>query len=505
MIRLGRVNALALLAVALAFRVVALGRLPGVNGDEAWYGVWALECLQGHAVPWRTPAGNPINPFYMLPQLLLHSFLRPSFWLLRSTAVISGIAALPVNFWLCRRVFGRRVAWLSTLLLAVLPINVAYSRFGWDASQSLLATALVVYTSLAIVSEPQRSKRWLALSVSCLLCATLVHPTNVMMGLLPVVASLLRWCNRIPAKWRERNWQIIVAIAGIVATGLVGVMVRVVRGRWLPLDGMEFLRNYVRLFSGTTIYRYVPGSQQATDPLVALPGIDFLWLDGVWLAFFVVAVLVVFRTCRARGLATAEGALALGWALGASGFYVAAGPLALSPGWERYGMVLVVPGALLLARASSTLRRPGAMLALGVAGWGLLAGFATLYFGVLAREGGHGHPTFRTGSTEPKQAALEYVLALEPPIASTIVASAWWNYWPLRYLAMAEGRVEVEKAAPGGFREALAERRIWFVEFTESHESAQVRSALARGGYTIHEHVVRDAGGRALLSVIGPG
>ena len=36
----------------------ALGRLPGVNGDEAWYGVQVLRLLSGEAVDWRTPTGK---------------------------------------------------------------------------------------------------------------------------------------------------------------------------------------------------------------------------------------------------------------------------------------------------------------------------------------------------------------------------------------------------------------------------------------------------------------
>jgi len=52
------------IAIAMALRTVALGRWPGINGDEAWYGVNVQELLHGGAVFWRTGVGNPLNPLH---------------------------------------------------------------------------------------------------------------------------------------------------------------------------------------------------------------------------------------------------------------------------------------------------------------------------------------------------------------------------------------------------------------------------------------------------------
>src|SRR5687767_12565573 len=120
---------LALLAVAVWLRAWDLGRAPGVNGDEAWAGVQAERVLHGQCVSARTPTGNPLNPFFIIPQVLLHASWEPSFALLRLPALVSGLLALALNFFLCRRALGIRAAWLTTLIHAVLPINIAYSRF----------------------------------------------------------------------------------------------------------------------------------------------------------------------------------------------------------------------------------------------------------------------------------------------------------------------------------------------------------------------------------------
>src|SRR5262245_43747402 len=85
-------NGLALVAVSVALRVWLLGRLPGVNGDEAWMGVQAQRWLRG-SIAWRTPTGNLINPFFFVPEVVLHALFRPSFTLLRVPAVISGLLA----------------------------------------------------------------------------------------------------------------------------------------------------------------------------------------------------------------------------------------------------------------------------------------------------------------------------------------------------------------------------------------------------------------------------
>ena len=141
-----RWNALGILAVAVVLRVIKLDNIPGVNGDEAWMGVQAMAALRHDRLfSWRTPTGNPLNLFFFLRELALHAIWPPSFGLLRLPAVVSGLAALAVNFWLCRKVFGPRTAWLLTVLLAVLPVNIVYSRFAWDSCQTFSATTCAIF------------------------------------------------------------------------------------------------------------------------------------------------------------------------------------------------------------------------------------------------------------------------------------------------------------------------------------------------------------------------
>ncbi len=76
--------------VAIAVRIVALDRLPGINGDEAWYGVNVNVLLEGGTPFLQTPSGNFLNPVHSLPLLLLSLFTEPSFLVLRVPEVCWG-------------------------------------------------------------------------------------------------------------------------------------------------------------------------------------------------------------------------------------------------------------------------------------------------------------------------------------------------------------------------------------------------------------------------------
>ena len=197
-------NLVGLLLVAVWLRCRALGNMPGLSGDEAWYGAHAWDLLHHGDWPRHTPTGNLINPFFFGPLLLLQACCPPSIVVLRAVAAASGLLALVVNWLLCRWVFDRRTAILSTVALAVLPINIIYSRLGWDASQSLVATLPVLYFSLAAVRFPARQDRYTAIAVLALLAAVWVHPTNIFCGAAIVVALGVRW-RQFRLNWPHRG------------------------------------------------------------------------------------------------------------------------------------------------------------------------------------------------------------------------------------------------------------------------------------------------------------
>ncbi len=463
------VNLAALGALALWFRCRALGNIPGLNGDEAWYGVTAWEIL--HQGKWlvQTPTGNALNPFFFGPLLLLQACCKPSIVLLRIVATASGVAALGLNWWLCRWVFDRRTAAISTLALAVLPIDIAYSRFAWDASQSLLATLPVLYFSLAAVRFPARQDQFTAAAIVALLAAVLVHPTNVFAGAAIAAGLAVRW-RQFQANPRRLAVLALAALALILwaanlvrmqgnvgGDGLLGHLDQLVHPRVNP----HAVVLYANLFCGETVYQYISG---AHSWLPCEVGLALVW-----------AVLLAAAWRLWQWGTTADRVLVAAWLLQWLGFVVLAGPEGMLPGQERYAICLIAPAVILAARGAAAWwsgagrpRTAVAVLALA-AGWFVTADFQQHYFRFIEQTGGRAHRTFRTAAVEPKQAALDYILKHRTAGVTWIVADSWWSYWPLRYLSLAEQDVRVvderDAASQPELALARAEGRAWHVRF----------------------------------------
>ena len=307
------VNVVGLILFAVVLRCRGLGNFPGINGDEAWYGVQAELCLRGEPIAWHTPSGNLLNPLFFGPQLAMHAIFGPSFVVLRATAVASGLLALLLNYWLCRRVFGRTIAIISTSILAVLPIDIAYSRLAWDASQSLLATLPCIYFPLWAINEPRWKVRLSLAALAAMAIAIIVHPTNLFVAPIAVAclvyawrAELLHTVRRI-ADWcrhRRNRIALIASSAVFVGVGMFAIFAAPeLRRAWLwpamarafnPPQYAEFVSNFGRLFSGAAVYEYLSGALLPHASLSVgaegfrwdcLPYDMAAWLVGGWLAF----------------------------------------------------------------------------------------------------------------------------------------------------------------------------------------------------------------------------
>ncbi len=346
------VNALLLLAAALWLRVWNLGNIPGINGDEAWSGVQAMRLVHGEPIAWWTPTGNPVNVFFLVPLAALHAVFSPSFALLRTVSVVSGVAALGANYGLCRRAFDRPTAIISTLLLALLPIDIAYSRFAWDASQSLLAVVLVLYLPLILLRGPGRSSGWLVATLVALGAAVWVHPTNVFAAPLVVVPAayarrrqLVRWLRRMNVPARPGTFALLVVVAAVLAYFAWNLLTRAASRLHGPGDVGPFIANYWELLSGVTVYSYIAGLDEATGRLAWLPVVCNVMLGGI------VAVAGWGWLRRLDdGVDAVDASLLMGWIVMLGGYFLVAGPEAIAPHFERYGICLVAPAVLVAAR-----------------------------------------------------------------------------------------------------------------------------------------------------------
>lgn len=488
-----------IVATSLWCRVHSLENLPGINGDEAWYGVQAFQISTGRPFALRTPTGLPLNPFFTGMEVPLVRVFRPSFWILRVPAVVSGILAMALIFWLGSRILDRTTALIATILLAVLPSAIGYSRFGWDSSQTLLFSFLALYFA-------HRGKT-LALLI-CFAFCLLVHASNIFLFpvlLCPFLVAL--WsAEKVPTK--RRLILVLTAVLGLLAL-LVLVLIDSDPGRFplapraAPSNWLRFFGHYGRLISGITLYEFVVGplSPRTRDVY-----------DGAFWGLFL-ALLVFGGPRLIRDRCWDRLALIAGLVLGALGLYLVTGPDLIQPHRERYGMYLVVPTILVIAslvtavlplKDETRLRnaRQAGFAVMVVLGWIILYSFKVQYFDALRSTGGESHLTFRTSQIEPKQQAIQLILedlarlrraaarvegnAQSPgnpnePIGrgvdsvQPVIAENWWLYWPLRFLACRNPEIDIIPFEDDASFLVLADRA----------KRAPAMTTLSSGGYAV--------------------
>jgi len=488
------------IVVGLVWRAWQLDEVPGVNGDEAWYGVQSQrfldEYIYGKSLPldervnFRTPTGNIWNPFLMIPRILLDAALEPSVWSLRLPALLSGVLTLFVNWWLCRRALNRATAWLTTALLSVMPIAVIYSRLGWDSCQSVLFCLPLVY--LPWLSEKaawsrRRTAAWLFLALAA---ALVVHPTNIFLVPLSLVLLGPRLCVAI--KWelslQSRRLLSAGAIAGAFAIGYL-------RGSWADVSPPHLFSAILRwangiagLFHGATVY----GS-------ISLPAQELSAAQG-WLLLWSVPTIALLAASRWRccvrflDMQTTHpeqryAVLSDSICLALCCFLGVAGPAAVMPGYERYGLWLIAPGVLLvvLAYESFAKHSRGALLVGSILAILqvvlLLAGYWQYFlrrFEVPAAEQRLAHWTYRTHdfNTWAEMRAKFEQSETSPPNNSRQVIlvwqndpQRWWFEWKWRYLLYGS---ECEWHVRNRLQDAKAQKtpgsRVWILSSQQDSE-----------------------------------
>ncbi len=493
-------NVIALAAVSLWFRVTGLNNLPGINGDEAWYGVQVLNMLAEKWFSLRTPSGLPLNPFFISLEAPFLCAFQPSFWILRAPAVISGLIAVVLALVLGSRMLDRTTALLAALLLAVLPSTLGYSRFGWDASQIPLFSLLVIYFGFR-----GNGLGSLLSFVACLI----VHASSVF--LLPVAVALFAvtlWRQQIdPAKRKMILW--ITAAIGLIplVTWILlqpgSERLSLLLERAAPQNWLRFLQHYGRLITGVSLNHFVVGPLNSEADR---------WSDGVFWSL-VLGLLVLGVPRLAKKMQWDRIALLIGLALGATALYLATGPELLRPDRGRFGLYLVVPTILGVSCLASSLlpesngrrsavARQACLAALVLCGWAGLFAYKSRYIDALKATGGESHVTFRTAAVEPKQRALQLILddisqRGSPRLAQAsnhpkdddrgcpILAENWSLYWPLRFLSWKNPNIEIISPEGDGYQPYDHSRSVpELVRFLDG-ELKRFLDGMSAGGYAV--------------------
>ncbi len=433
------------LAVSLVFRFLWLDRLPGINGDEAWYGVQIEKFLAGQPWSGRTPSKLPINPLLFVSESLLLCMAEPSFWVLRLPVAMWCLIGLVLTFVLHRRVFHEAGdALLVVTFTASLPMHIAYSRFCWDASFSFATVPLVVYGLLGKEQFSWRV-RFVALLVPGCVLTVWNHATHAVFvaACLLVLAWELRdraWV--IAKRWPRRPISAVAAlIAAVVIAGVLVDRSHEARLIWRSVRGSaERIGPHATalgdILVGPRAYEYLAGVPRAGWTVVVYPAALIVLAAAIW--FLARSELAADRRLAALTVITAVLVLLVGRRVEFN-----------ERSYERYCVYIVPLAAVAIVRsvrvACNRRTRAGVPIAACVTAavsLFLLVQFWGNYFAPLRdqRHADRLHRTFWTGEREPK-AELADAIRERAGAASTLYVEDWWIRWPVGYLL--GGSVEV--------------------------------------------------------------
>ena len=209
-----RVVAAAFAAVGLAtfFRLHQLDAIPrGLFIDEAQNGLDALSIRNGESLPVFVEAGQvktrgrePMLHYLMAGMFALRG---PSVTSIRLTVALIGIATVAVFFFLGQRFFGLRVAFLSTVLLAVSSWHVTMSRVGVRA---ILTPLWILLVCLALHRLVRRRTTGSALVFGVLVGAGFyTYPAFWVVPLALVAVSILLMLSR-RVRWHGSDLRLVL-------------------------------------------------------------------------------------------------------------------------------------------------------------------------------------------------------------------------------------------------------------------------------------------------------
>jgi len=494
--------------------VYRLSNLPGINGDEAWYGVQALRLIAGQPILWRTPTTPWLNPFYTGLVLLVHLVASPSEWAIRLPGLISGLGLLAANYLAARKLFGRRTAVVSTVVLAVMPILIIYSRIGWDASQTPLAAALLLYASLGITRAPS-PRPYVLLAALAYTAAVLIHSVNTIAGVLPAVAVCLRYARPFarhmfsghPGR-RIFRFTALAMLIGLSAWPLqypLGEFNRVfgsIPSHVLrPEVWRECALGFIDVLSGAGAYLHTAGTR----------GLSWLYLP-VYCALILGATavfLITFRhqtrTDRVLWLSTAAALLAFLAITGTMGFW---------PKRNRYALFLLPPVALCFSRSLLVVaawlgrrHRPKLLAACLLFAALVLADCYMNAFHFIKKTGGRAWRTFTAAEVDPKFDAARYIMTqISPNAPVTIYPEDWWVRTPAEYYTVDKPKVQVIEVkvvkSYGSLIRQSASRDIWLILYPDRETFRDVTRALRREGATVRVKTFQDYAGNPVVAAV---
>jgi hypothetical protein len=434
-----------ILSLSIAFRVIEVDHIPGVNGDEALDAVQIRDTLAGRPAVLKMPTGRLLSPIYGALLMVTDALQKPSFLALRSSAVIAGILLVFATLFLFWKSLGATGATLLTLLVATSPVNIAYSRVAIEQT-------LMVPAGMALVYFVWKRSGWGIFWA--FIAALLVHPINVFLASL-VLCSVGAWVLSHPRWTRHTKAMIFLAALTVLYVGvLFEIMVlpsnyskfldpKFLFDRFTSVPNfLFFLKYFIRLVTGlSSIEQYaspLPHWLARTLDIAGAAGLFALVVAGSRKAYRA-------RDFRVLGIIS-------GWFALCFGYYFVTGRAAIDPGVARYALVLLFPThfviVLCLRAVMSGLKPSWQVSLVSILAWAFLIQFHFAYFRSIQEKNSTAFRAYFTGERDPKETAVKFIRwdvtrRGKDMSQAIIVAEDWWTYWPLRYLLNQETGTKV--------------------------------------------------------------
>jgi hypothetical protein len=413
-----------LLVLAFLVRLLWLGNIPGVNGDEAWYGLQVIGIMP---TAWHTPGGLPLNPFYIIPLWIFQRIFSPAFWVLRMPAVLAGLLLVILGFPLLRKRIGVIPAAVFVILCAGLPDLIVYSRFGWDTSETGLAMLVVFSFALS-------KKKWPCLIAE--IAAIIIHLSNIYaVAILIAIFGIDPFVKFLDSMQGKRILAGAIAICvflvlfvelEVKSNGILGYAINqlVSLPGWLGLISI-----FGDLFSGVIVYRLI------STPVVGLS----LAIQNaiIWIILLSIMILGCWFSIRRKDFRII--ALVVGLLVSLALVRISVGNDVLLSS-NRYIQYLIVPTLLMVSLSINEIFHYGYSkwlpigLAISLSILGLIS-ISVFYFVPLFSAGGLAESSYYTGPVEPKAAAAAIILReSQERNQTTILAENWFVDQPIEYL-----------------------------------------------------------------------
>lgn len=318
-----------LFAIALWVRISSLESLPDVNGDEVWHAIQLTNLMRGEPYRLWTVTDLPLSPIHAALELPFLLVFKPSLWVVRLPALLTGILAVVLTYVLGSKILDRTTALIATALMAVLPVAIIFSRVSYESSHAPLFGILCIYLAYRL-----KIKTLVFLFPFCYF----IHPTNIF--LLPellvlVMVQTFKDSSVQPSRrWRLWIARSVALTSVVLAMGLY-TMQRPSTQRLSKTfdtglhgrhDFSEFWSSFERMLLGTS-----------SDPAPVRS----------WLFWVALIVLIDFGLRRlARDRRWDRVAFVAGPILCAVALFVMGGSNVIQPSMTRYGLFLVTPTVL---------------------------------------------------------------------------------------------------------------------------------------------------------------